>query len=110
VRRRPAWHRRVLRLWTAGCLAVLLVLGVSWLGNWSLQWPVLLVPALWALSAALVRRRGDERPLEPDSDDAPSYWDEPDHWGEDGRPYRPSARTDTVEAPWVRDERDRRRD
>ena len=53
--RRPAAHLRLLRLWTAGCLAVLLVLGVSWLGDWSLQWPVLLVPALWALSAGLVR-------------------------------------------------------
>ncbi len=52
--RRPAADRRVLRLWTAGCLAVLLVLGISWLGDWSLQWPVLLVPLLWALSAGLV--------------------------------------------------------
>jgi hypothetical protein len=44
----------VLRLWTAACLAVLLVLGITWLGDWSLQWPVLLVPLLWALSAGLV--------------------------------------------------------
>ena len=53
--RRPVAQRRLLRLWTAGCLAVLLVLGISWLGDWSLQWPVLLVPLLWALSAGLVR-------------------------------------------------------
>ncbi len=52
--RRPAADRRVLRLWTAACLAVLLVLGITWLGDWSLQWPVLLVPLLWALSAGLV--------------------------------------------------------
>ncbi len=50
--------RRLLRLWTAGCLAVLLVLGVSRLGDWSLQWPVLLVPLLWALPALVPRRRG----------------------------------------------------
>jgi hypothetical protein len=110
VTRRPAAHRRLLRLWTAGCLAVLLAAGVTWLGDWSLQWPVMAVPLLWALPALPVRRRGRERRLEPEPDDAPSYWDEPDHWGGDGNPYRPPARTDTVEAPWVRDERDRRRD
>ena len=102
--RRPAAHRRLLRLWTAGWLAVLLVLGISRLGVWSVQWPVLLVPALWALSAVLVRpdhRWGTE-------DEADSYWDGPDHWGEED-PYRPSQRTDTVEAPWVRDQRDHRR-
>jgi hypothetical protein len=106
VTRRPAAHRRLLRLWTAGCLAVLLAAGVTWLGDWSLQWPVLLVPALWALSAGLVRREPGRRREEPE-DDVPSYWDGPDHWGADGDPYR--QRTDTVEAPWVRDERDRRR-
>ena len=53
--RRPAADRRLLRLWTAACLAVLLVLGIARLGDWSLQWPVLLVPVAWALSAGLVR-------------------------------------------------------
>ncbi len=91
----------MLRLWTAACLAVLLVLGISWLGDWSLQWPVMVVPALWAMSAMLVRRN---RHRSAENDDA-SYWDEPDHWGEDGNPYRPPVRTDTAEAPWVRDER-----
>ena len=67
--RRPAAQRRLLRLWTAGCLAVLLVLGVSWLGDWSLQWPVLLVPLLWALSAGLVR-----------SDPDLNAWDDRDEW------------------------------
>ncbi len=52
---RPAGERRALGLWTAGCLAVLLVLGIAWVGDWSLQWPVLVVPLLWALSAGLVR-------------------------------------------------------
>ena len=101
--------RRLLRLWTAGCLAVLLVLGVSRLGDWSLQWPVLLVPLLWALPALVPRRRARGRRAEAEEHE-PSYWDGPDHWGEDGDPYRPAQRTDTVEAPWVRDGRYRRRD
>ena len=49
--RRPARERRLLDLWTAAALAVLLVLGLWWVGDWSLQWPVLLVPALWAAAA-----------------------------------------------------------
>jgi hypothetical protein len=108
--RRSAAERRALGLWTAGCLAVLLVLGVSRLGDWSLQWPVLLVPLLWALVA--VRPRGGRWPRGRTEDDALSYWDAPDHWGEGGNPYRPprSERTDTVEAPWVREERHRRPD
>jgi hypothetical protein len=102
--RRPAAERRALSLWTAGCLAVLLGLGVTVLGDWSLQWPVMAVPALWALVALRPRRRERRRP-EPE-DDVPSYWDGPDHWGDPHR--RPPARTDTVEAPWVRDEGHRR--
>jgi hypothetical protein len=54
--RRPTAERRALGLWTAGCLAVLLSLGVTWLGDWSLQWPVLLVPLAWALVTLLVSR------------------------------------------------------
>jgi hypothetical protein len=108
---RPAAERRTLGLWTAGCLAVLLSLGVTRLGDWSLQWPVLLVPLLWAL-VALRPRRGGRRHREDPEDDTSSYWDGPDHWGEGGNPYRPrrTERTDTVEAPWVRDERQRRPD
>ncbi len=103
---RPAAERRTLGLWTAGCLAVLLSLGVTRLGDWSLQWPVLLVPVLWAL-VALRPRRGGHRYDEDPEGDGPSYWDGPDHWGEEANPYRPAPprRTDTVEAPWVRDER-----
>jgi hypothetical protein len=102
--RRPAPERRILGLWTAGCLAVLLSLGVTRLGDWSLQWPVLLVPALWALVAL---RPGGRRRREEVEDVGPSYWDGPDHWGEGGNPYRRprTVRTDTVEAPWVREER-----
>ncbi len=104
--RRPAAERRALGLWTAGCLAVLLGLGVTRLGDWSLQWPVLLVPLLWAL-VALRPRRGARRARSDDEE--LSYWDGPDHWGEGGNPYRPPrpVRTDTVEAPWVREERNR---
>jgi hypothetical protein len=108
VSRRPAAQRRLLRLWTAACLAALLGLGITRLGDWSLQWPVLLVPLLWALPALLPGRRS--RAPREDEHEEQSYWDGPDHWGEDGNPYRPPARTDTVEAPWVRDERYRRPD
>ena len=106
---RPVAERRALGLWTAACLAVLLSVGVSLLGDWSLQWPVLLVPVLWALVALRPRARARRSRAEPE-DDAPSYWDAPDHWDEGQNPYRPSRieRTDTVEAPWVRDERPRR--
>jgi hypothetical protein len=109
--RRPAAEQRALGLWTAGCLAVLLALGVTGLGDWSLQWPVMGVPVLWALVALRPRRGARRRRDEPD-DDPPSYWDAPDHWGDGQNPYRPapSERTDTVEAPWVRDERRRRPD
>ncbi len=55
--RRPVRERRLLDLWTAAALAVLLVLGLLWLGDWSLQWPVLLVPALWAAVALAAARR-----------------------------------------------------
>ncbi len=53
---RPAAERRTLGLWTAGCLAVLLSLGLTWVGDWSVQWPVLLVPLVWALAAVLAGR------------------------------------------------------
>jgi hypothetical protein len=51
-------ERRVLGLWTAGWLAVLLLAGLLWVGDLSVQWPVLLVPVVWALIAARPRRDG----------------------------------------------------
>ena len=51
-------QRRVLGLWTAGWLAVLLLVGLLWVGDVSLQWPVLLVPLVWALVAVRPRRDG----------------------------------------------------
>lgn len=55
--RRSPRDARLLGLWTAGWLAVLLVIGLAWVGVWSLQWWVLLVPLSWAL-VALARGRG----------------------------------------------------
>jgi hypothetical protein len=51
-------ERRLLGLWTAGWLALLLLVGLLWFGDLSLQWPVLLVPLGWALVA--LRSRRDE--------------------------------------------------
>src|SRR3954469_548324 len=48
---------RTLGLWTAAWLGGLLLGGLLWLGDISLQWPVLVVPVLWALVAARPRRR-----------------------------------------------------
>jgi hypothetical protein len=66
VARRTPGHVRALGLWTASWLFVLLLAGLLWLGDLSLQWPVLLVPALWALVAVL-------RGRSPRRDDG---WDE----------------------------------
>ena len=64
VRRDPR-EARLLGLWTAGCLFVLLLAGILRIGDLSLQWPVLVVPLLWALVAARPRRRV-VRPVEED--------------------------------------------
>ena len=81
---------RTLGLWTASWLAGLLLAGLLWLGDLWLQWPVLLVPALWALVALRPRRRDGSRAVGP------------------GEP-RPPNRTDTVLRPAVRPGPDRRR-
>lgn len=70
---------RLLGLWTAIWLFAFLLGGLLWLGNLSLQWPVLIVPILWA-AVALRPRRGSRRVVA------------------DGVP----ARTDTVERPALR--------
>ena len=51
-------ERRLLGLWTAGWLAVLLVVGLLWIGDRAVQWAVLLVPVVWALVAVRPRRGG----------------------------------------------------
>jgi hypothetical protein len=55
VPRRSPREARVLGLWTAGWLAVLLIAGLLWIGDLTVQWPLLLVPLLWALIAARPR-------------------------------------------------------
>ena len=112
--RRDPRSARVLGLWTAGWLAVFLVVGMVWLGEPSVQWPVLAVPLLWALVALRPRRRGavvDEGWDERGWDD--EAWD--DRWEDDRGPDdgtrppwdappgpRPGERTDTVERPALR--------
>ena len=73
--RRTARQARALGIWTATWLFVLLLIGVLWLGDLSLQWPVLLVPVVWALVA--VRPRGRSRVRAPE-DDEPWQPDRPD--------------------------------
>jgi fatty acid desaturase len=88
--RRDPREARTLGLWTAAWLAVLLLAGLLWLGDLSLQWPVLLVPLLWALFAL--------RPRPHDRGRAGGWQDLP-----------APGRTDTVERPLIRDRPDRRR-
>ncbi|MEX5721193.1 hypothetical protein [Geodermatophilus maliterrae] len=91
--RRDPQEARTLGLWTAGWLFALLLAGLLRIGDLSLQWPVLLVPVLWALVALRPRRglardrspsRRDRRPEPPDRldgwpprDDVPPYPDVP---------------------------------
>jgi hypothetical protein len=57
--RRDPRDARTLGLWTAGWLGALLLAGLLWVGDLSVQWPVLLVPAVWALVALRPRRPRD---------------------------------------------------
>jgi hypothetical protein len=89
--RRDPRAARTLGLWTSSWLAVLLVAGLLWLGDLSVQWPVLLVPLVWALVALRPRaHRGDRRAVDRE------HWQAPR-----------GERTDTVERPVVRPRRDR---
>ena len=62
--RREPGEARLLGLWTAGWLFALLLAGLLWIGDLTVQWPVLGVPVLWAL-VALRPRRGARRRPEP---------------------------------------------
>ena len=86
---RDAREARTLGLWTASWLAVLLLAGLLWVGDLAVQWPVLLVPVIWALVALRPRRSRSAR-----------------GWEELPGP----GRTDTVERPALRNRPDRRRD
>jgi hypothetical protein len=112
VSRRDPQRARVLGLWTAGWLAVFLVVGMVWLGEPSVQWPVLAVPLLWAMLALRPRRGGaavDDDRYDEDSDHGDDDgWDD-DGWDDEGAaPWdaqpapRPAERTDTVERPALR--------
>ncbi len=80
---------RTLGLGSASWLGALLLLCLLRLGDLSVQWPVLLVPVLWAAVALRPRGRPRRDPVEP--------------------PYDIGHRTDTVERPAVRaPRRDRR--
>ena len=59
ARRTPA-EARASGLWTAAWLALFLLVLLLWVGDLSVEWPVLLVPALWA-AVALRPRRPRER-------------------------------------------------
>ena len=87
--RRDPREARTLGLWTAGWLGALLLAGLLWLGDLSLQWPVLAVPVVWALVAVRPRRgrRADHA----------------------GTGTGLGVRTDTVERPAIRPS-DRRRE
>ncbi len=82
---------RLLGLWTAGWLAVLLLGSLLWLGDLSLQWPVLGIPVLWALVALRPRRRRYEDEDEDDWQPIPPL---DRSWQQDL-----GHRTDTVERP-----------
>jgi hypothetical protein len=95
VARRSPQQARALGLWTAACLFVLLLAGVLWVGEISLQWPVLVVPVVWALVA--VRPRGARTAVRGDN--------EPPRGGE--HPFPPLAGErpypQTRELPWLPD-------
>jgi hypothetical protein len=73
VSRRPPREARFLGLWTAGWLALFLLVGLLVAGDVRVQWPVLAVPVLWALVALRPRRR---RAGVPEDDDEPGFWDQ----------------------------------
>ena len=105
--RRDPRSARLLGLWTAAWLAALLLGGLLWLGDISLQWPVLAVPVLWAMWALRPRRRRDTDRYKDDPYKDDRYDDEDeDDWEPIPRmpPWQPppSERTDTVERPALR--------
>ena len=77
---RNSREARTLGLWTAAWLGLFLLGLLLWLGDVAVQWPVLLVPVLWALVAVRPRRRSRY------AEDDPGF----------------GYRTDTVERPALR--------
>ncbi|MDK3257385.1 hypothetical protein [Blastococcus capsensis] len=117
MRARSPARARFLGLWTAGWLALLLVLGMVRFGDPALQWPVLLVPLLWALVALRARRPARSRRRATEDEWSDDEWSD-DEWGDEewpgdepveGRRVAPEVpwpppgeRTDTVERPALR--------
>jgi hypothetical protein len=87
VARRTPRQKRLLGLWTAGWLAVLLLAGLLVAGDVRVQWPVFAVPLLWALVAVRPRRGGyGPRPgRDDDLADVPGFWDAPPGTGQPAR-------------------------
>jgi hypothetical protein len=96
VARRTPRQQRSLGLWTAGWLAVLLLVGLLVAGDVQVEWPVFAVPLLWALLAVRPRRGGNgggyggghrradappgrapDRTSDDTLDDGPGFWDDP---------------------------------
>ncbi|MGY2064459.1 hypothetical protein [Blastococcus sp. SYSU DS0619] len=132
MRARTPAQARFLGLWTAGWLAALLVAGMVRFGDPAVQWPVLAVPALWALVALRPRRpsrpswdqryEGDRAREEEWADEDEwvdeEEWAGEEEWAADGRSAdawddpawedeargapAPGERTDTVERPALR--------
>ncbi|MGY1831439.1 hypothetical protein ACI8AA_13585 [Geodermatophilus sp. SYSU D01180] len=76
--RRDPREARALGLWTAGWLLVLLLAGLLWIGDLAVQWPVLLVPVLWAVAAVRPRRGRREEPWDvPYEGGPPPTWELP---------------------------------
>ena len=93
--RRTPRQKRFLGLWTAGWLAVLLLAGLLVVGDIRVQWPVFMVPLLWALVAVRPRRAGYGRARDEDDDldDVPGFWDDPPA-------HRPAAARPPDDAPY----------
>jgi hypothetical protein len=98
VPRRDPREARTLGLWTAGWLFALLLAGLVWIGDLSVQWPVLAVPLAWALVALRPRggrSHGGGRDDGWPPDDDLAGWPPPD----DVAPRLPPTR----ELPWLPD-------
>jgi hypothetical protein len=100
VARRTPRQARALGLWTAGWLFVLLLAGVLWVGELSLQWPVLAVPVVWALIALRPRRRPRGTAGRPGTAVPPAGGGEPT--AGPGAPP-PGRYPPTRELPWLPD-------
>ena len=117
--RRTPQQSRFLGVWSAAWLFVLLLIGLLWVGDLALQWPVLLVPVLWALVALRPRRgtaaprevRPRERPAPRRDRPAPREEEWDDEWPPAASPEPPARPLPpTRELPWLPEPPRRRRE